>query len=232
VKRSLLLTRLFSYYVPVYFQVRGFSPTAAGARLIPTSIGASVGSLSAGFISRSTGRYYWLNVTFQGTYVLSAVLTVRLLNLDTLAWPPFLIFFVTGCSYGTMLTITLLALISAVDHKHQAVITSASYLFRSTGSTIGISIAGAVFQNILNAKLQEKLSGVKHAAKIIERLRNSLDEIKRLPPNLHQDVLIAYMASLRGVWVAILAMTMLSGVISLFMGEHTLHKNLERRASS
>jgi len=226
------LTSLSSYYVPIYFQVRGFSPTSAGARLIPTSIGASVGSLLAGFVTRSTGRYYWLNVLFQGTYVLSAVLTAGLLNLNTPAWPPFLIFFITGCSYGSMLTITLLALISAVDHEHQAVITSASYLFRSTGSTIGISISGAVFQNILNIRLRENLDGVKHGPEIIEKLRNSIDEIKHLPPSLYLDILNSYMASLRGVFVAILGMTILSGLISLFMREHTLHKNLERRASS
>ena len=49
-----------------------------------------------------------------------------------------------------MLTIMLLAMIAVVDHKEHALVTSASYTFRSTGSTIGITVASAVFQNVLN----------------------------------------------------------------------------------
>merc|ERR1712093_239022 len=52
--------------------------------------------------------------------------------------------FLIGLGYGGMLTVTLLAVISAVDHEHQAVITSATYAFRSTGSSIGVTIASAV----------------------------------------------------------------------------------------
>lgn len=199
--------------------------------MIPASLGTSIGSLSSGILIKSSGRYYLLNVVLEGIFVLSAALMVGFLNISTPVWSPFVIFLLGGLGYGGMLTITLLALISAVDHKHQAVITSASYAFRSTGSTIGISIASAVFQNTLSANLQEKFKGKEHAAQIIERIRNSLDEIKLLPPDLQNSALESYMAALQGVWVSILVMAVLAALVSLLMRENVLHKNLERRLS-
>jgi len=180
---------------------------------------------------RSTGRYYLLNVVQGGIFILAASLMVGLLNTSTPAWPLSLVFFALGLSYGGMLTVTLLALVSACDHKHQAVITSASYAFRSTGSTIGISIAGAVFQNILSTKLWDQFGGRKNAAEIIGRIRNSLDAIKFVPPDWQRGTLDAYVGALQGVWVTTLVMAILGVCVSLFLREHVLHKNLERRPS-
>lgn len=125
-----------------------------------------------------------------------------------------------------MLTITLLALIAAVAHTHQAVITSASYAFRSTGSTIGIAIASAVFQNILNLRLQSRFP---HSPDLVSKLRDSLDEIRYLDPGLKMRAMECYMDALRGVFVTTLGIGVLGAVVSLFMREHTLHANLERK---
>lgn len=130
-----------------------------------------------------------------------------------------------------MLTITLLALIAAVSHENQAVITSASYAFRSTGSTIGIAIASAVFQNILNRKLQSRFSGLPGSDqnKYVEKLRDSLDEIGKLPPGLKEDAMDCYMDSLRGVFLTTLGIGVLGAAVSLAMREHVLYSNLARK---
>ncbi|KAI9712469.1 MAG: hypothetical protein M1812_006884 [Candelaria pacifica] len=177
----------FLFYGPIFFQVQGMSTTAAGARLIPQSLGSAVGSLGTGIIMNKTGRYYLLNIGVEATFVLGGVL-ISTLMFGTAAWLPFVYFFLSGVGYGGMLTITLLALISAVDHKHQAVITSASYAFRSTGSTIGITIASAVFQNILKMGLWAKLGDKENAAEIIGRIRDNFDEIRHLPPGWREDI--------------------------------------------
>jgi len=219
----------YMYYGPIYFQVRGYSATAAGARLIPSSIGSSIGSLGAGLIMRATGRYYILNMGIEATFVLSGALLVAVMNLYTPAWPPFVIFFLGGVGYGGMLTVTLLALISAVDHKYQAVITSASYAFRSTGSTLGITIASAVFQNILSARLWSKFGDRKNAAEIIGRIRDSIDEVNHLPVGWKAGVLESYMDALQGVWISTLVLCALGAGISLLMRENVLHSNLQRK---
>ncbi|KAJ5716171.1 hypothetical protein N7493_008082 [Penicillium malachiteum] len=216
------------FYLPVYFQVQGLSATAAGVRLIPQALGTSIGSLGCGFIMRSSGRYRMLNAGAMALQVGSVGL-ICTLTFSTPSWLPFLYFFLLGTAYGSMLTITLVALISAVDHKHHAVVTSASYAFRSTGSTIGITIASAVFQNTLKIGLWSRFEGRKHAAEFIARLRDSIDEIRQLPPDWVPGVLDAYMNSLRAVFLTLLGLTVLGALVSLAMREHKLHNNLSRR---
>ncbi|CAG8419970.1 unnamed protein product [Penicillium salamii] len=216
------------FYLPVFFQVQGLSATAAGARLIPQAIGTSVGSLASGIIMRASGRYKLLNYVAMGLQVLSAGL-ICTLDLYTPVGLPFLYFFLGGASYGSMLTITLVALISAVDHQHHAVITSASYAFRSTGSTIGITIASAVFQNALKIGLWGRFGEREHAKEMIGRLRDSLDEIWNVPADWTPGVLDAYMDSLRAVFLTLLGLAVLGSLSSLAMREHTLHNNLSRR---
>ncbi|KAJ5662166.1 uncharacterized protein N7477_009782 [Penicillium maclennaniae] len=216
------------FYLPLFFQVQGLSATAAGVRLIPQAIGTSVGSLGSGIIMRAKGRYMTLNYMVMALQVV-AVGLISTLNLSTPAWLPFFYFFLAGAAYGSMLTVTLVALISAVDHQHHAVVTSASYAFRSTGSTIGITIASAVFQNTLKTGLWARFGGRKHAAEIISRIRDSLDEIKNLPADWKPGVLDAYMVSLRGVFLTLLGLTALGALASIAMREHKLHNNMSRR---
>ncbi|KAJ5899374.1 hypothetical protein N7495_004118 [Penicillium taxi] len=216
------------FYLPLYFQVQGLSATAAGVRLIPQALGTSIGSLGCGVIMRASGRYKLLNVVAMALQMTSGAL-ICTLNLATPAWLPFVYFFLGGIAYGSMLTITLVALISAVDHKHHAVVTSASYAFRSTGSTIGITIASTVFQNTLKTGLWSRFGERQNAAEWISRIRDSLDEIRRLPGDWKPGVLDAYMVSLRAVFLTLLGLTILGAISSIGMREHKLHNNLSRR---
>lgn len=216
------------FYGPIYFQVKGLSATQAGVRLIPQSLGTAVGSICTGLIMRCTGRYYFLGVGVLSIYVLSLAITSTF-NLTSPAWEPFVVFLMAGIGYSGMLTVTLLALISAVAHEHQAVVTSASYAFRSTGSTLGITIVSAVFQNVLKIELWNRLGGRKDAAKVIDRLRDSLDEIKKLPPDWKPEVMDIYMDALRGVFLTTLALGALGLLVSLAMREHTLYSTLARK---
>ncbi|KAI9840480.1 MAG: hypothetical protein M1837_001586 [Sclerophora amabilis] len=218
----------FLFYLPIYFQVQGFSTTQAGVRVIPQSIGSAAGSLGTGFIMKATGRYYILNLCIQALSVVACGL-ICTFTLSTPSWPPFIYLFFNGVGYGSMLTVTLLALISAVDHAHQAVITSASYAFRSTGSTIGVTIASAVFQNILKADLWAQFGQRSDGPEVIGRIRESFDEVRKLPPEWQQGVLDSYMRALKGVFFTGFGMVLFAAMISVFMREHVLHKNLARR---
>jgi hypothetical protein len=177
---------------------------------------------------RASGRYNLLNYIAMALQVISAGL-ICTLNVSTPIGLPFVYFFLGGASYGSMLTITLVALISAVDHQHHAVVTSASYAFRSTGSTIGITIGSAVFQNTLKQGLWSRFGDNENAKELIGRLRNSLDEIWKLPADWIPGVLDAYMASLRSVFLTLLGLVVLGALASLAMREHKLHNNLARR---
>ena len=219
----------YLFYVPVYFQVQGFSASAAGARLIPNSVGSSVGSLGSGFLMKATGRYYALNLLVMLFLVGGMAATTGTLRGNAPEWAPFLVFFFNGLGYGGMLTITLLALISAVDHEHQAVITSASYAFRSTGSTIGIAIASAVFQNALKACLWGKLGTIENADKVIAGLRDDISAIQKLPGEWKKRALQAYIEAFTSVWISILGLCVIGAAISLAMRENKLYSTISRR---
>ena len=216
------------FYGPIYFQVKGLSATQAGARLIPSSVGGGLGSVTTGLIMRWTGKYYILNICVQVIFIAAYALASSF-TLATPAWQSVLAFFLSGAGFTGMLTATLIALISAVDHKDQAVITSASYAFRSTGSAIGIAIASAVFQNILKIRLWAELGDREGAADVIGRLRNNLDEIKVLPIEWRGEVRQVYMDALRGVFLTTLGLAIMGGLVSLAMREHKLHKTLDRK---
>ena len=223
-----MTTLALLFYGPFYFQVKGLSATKAGIRMIPQSVGIAIGSVSVGLIMRRTGRYYILSACVVSIFVVANILTSTF-TLSTPAWEAVIAVFLIGIGYAGMLTTTLLAVISAVDHKDQAVITSASYIFRSTGSAIGITIASAVFQNILKMKLWAILGYQEGAADLIRRLRDSLDEIDLLPVGERALVREAYMNALTGVFVALLGIAILGALVSLFMREHILHRNLARK---
>lgn len=219
-----------TFYAPIYFQVQGMSAMAAGVRLIPTSLGAAFGGVVCGIVMRALGKYYVLNLIIQVLFLVPLGLTTRF-TLDTPQWYPFVYFFFTGFAYAGMLTVTVTALIAAVDQRYHAVITSASYAFRGTGSTIGITICSLVFQNILIKRLWEEFGAEKDAARIIGRLRDSLTEIKYLPGDWSNGAEDAYMDALTGVFLTIFGLAVIGALSSLFMKEHTLHKDLARRRS-
>ena len=216
------------FYLPIYFQLRGASPTQAGLRLMPASAGVMLGSVGTGLIMRALGRYWYLNLGVQAVLVASFA-SLLAYDLTTPRWPEYLSLAGGGIGFAGMLTVCLIALISAVEHRFQAVITSASYAFRSTGSTIGITISSAVFQNILQSSLWHELGGRPDAADVIRRVRDSLDSIRSLPADLRPAVEHAYMLALNGVFATVLGLVVLGAVVSLLMREHKLHANLARR---
>ncbi|KAI9724229.1 MAG: hypothetical protein M1828_003974 [Chrysothrix sp. TS-e1954] len=219
----------FLFYVPVFYQVQGSSATAAGSRLIPASVGTAIGSLGTGVIMKATGKYYTLSVLAESMFVVAAGIMTQVLQPGAPAWSPFVVIFFAGLAYASMLTVVLTALIGATDHAHQAVITSASYAFRATGSTIGVAIASAVFQNKLRYRLWEELGHVKNGPAIINRLQDNIDAVNRLPEDLKARALDAYMDSLQSVWFSVLGLAIAAAICSLFMKEHVLYSNLQRK---
>lgn len=219
------------FYGPIYFQTQGLSTTQAGVRLIPQSVGVSVASLSAGLIMRRTGKYRVLGLVLVILILIGTALFAAWPGGDKPDWPLYIFLLLVGAGYGGMLTVTLLAIIAAVDHDQQAVVTSASYAFRSTGATIGVTIASAAYQNILKEELWAKFGDREGAADVIKRIRDSFDEIQRLPEGWKQGVLDTYMDALRGVFLVATGVAVLALVCQAFIREHTLHSNLARRPS-
>lgn len=128
-----------TYFMPVFLQLMGNSPTKAGLRFVPSS---------AGVIMRATGKYSFLDKANHLFMILGCGLTASL-KLDTAPWHPFVYMHLFGLGFGNMLVTILMGLVSAVEQDNQPVVTSAGFAFRSTGSAIGLTVSSANFPNLL-----------------------------------------------------------------------------------
>ncbi|KAH7318366.1 MFS multidrug transporter [Stachybotrys elegans] len=217
------------FYVPLYLQVIGDTATGAGLRILPSQLGISIASIGAGYTMKKTGKYLRLGVASILSLILGIVLFL-VQTRETAFVMAGVAFFFVGAGYGAMLTTTLLACIAAVDHSQQAVITSATYLARSLGGTVGITIGSAVYQNVLKARLWERFGDEPDAAERIEHIRNDLSALKHLPEGWYQGVMDSFMEAFHSVWLTLLGMAIIALVCISMMKQHTLHSTLDRRS--
>ncbi|KAI9924615.1 hypothetical protein MW887_006888 [Aspergillus wentii] len=184
------------FYIPLYFQATdGVSATGAGVRLLPSIFAGVSGSLFAGYIMKWTGRYYWLTVAAYSSLTLGVTMIFLFSGGAVSSTAPMILgMVVSGFGNGIGVTTTLIALISNATPEDQAVVTACSYLFRSLGSVIGISLSSTVVQQLLRKRLVSDLSGggSNDADRIVAGVRQSLDFIKTLDPTTAEIVRGSY----------------------------------------
>ncbi|KAL8950812.1 MAG: hypothetical protein Q9183_007501 [Haloplaca sp. 2 TL-2023] len=98
----------------------------------------------------------------------------------------------SGFGNGIGVTSSLIGLISNAAQADQAVATACSYLFRSLGSIIGLALSATVVQQSLRNQLHNRLDSGADADEIVMRVRESLDYIKTLPPDVKEIVRDCY----------------------------------------
>jgi MFS family permease len=118
---AIALTSVF--YVPLYLQVRGDSATVAGLKIMPVSLGTSVGALGTGYLMKRTGKYVGLVISCVLVLTFGiAMFTFQ--NEHTSGWLTSIAFLIVGGGYTAVFGITQVACLAAVDHTQQAVVTS------------------------------------------------------------------------------------------------------------
>lgn len=173
------------FYLPMYWTtILELSTTETGLRLTPNFFSTAFGSLGAGIYMKRTGKYYWFLMAFCVVGILGCLRLV-FINENIVVWQQYLCLVVPGFAMSVMITVDLLIMIAAVPQEDQAACTSISYAFRSTGSTVGISLAGLIFSKTLHSQLLKRvypLIGDEHSEKsilkIIENAEKSSDYIK------------------------------------------------------
>ena len=187
------------FYIPLFYQaVDGFSATQAGVRLLPNVVGAVSGSLSGGLLMQRTGKYYWLTVVAFSTTTLGTLLVILCTGLvvnNTYGISVGLA--LGGFCTGIGVTTTLVGLIANAAPEDQAVATACSYLFRSLGSVVILSLCSSIIQQSLRDQLVERLGGGKDVEKIVKRIRESLDFVKTLEPAVREAIKECYAISVR-----------------------------------
>ena len=182
------------FYLPLFFQaVDELSAAQAGLRLLPGIVAGVSGSLFGGVVMQKTGRYYWLTVIAYTTLTIGIfpiLLCSGIVVNNTYGIALGLV--LCGFSNGIGVTTSLIGLIANASTEDQAVATACSYLFRSLGSVIGLSLSATVVQQSLRTQLRDRLRSGKDADQIAKRVRESLEYIKSLDPEIQVTVRHCY----------------------------------------
>ncbi len=214
------------YYIPLFFQaVDGHGAAASGVRLLPAIVAGVLGSLLGGYGIKRTGKYYWLTVTAYTMLVIGMV--VIFLFAGTIVnstWGISIGMILCGFGNGVGVTTSLIALISNAAPEDQAVTTACSYLFRSLGSVIGISLTSTVVQQSLRNYLIRDLGSGKEADEIVQRVRRSLDYIRKLDPEARDVVRRCYGHAARDGFALMIGITFFAMVSSFFIREKRLSR--------
>jgi MFS family permease len=214
------------FYVPLYFQaVEGLSATGAGLRLIPVMVCSVSGSLFGGKVMQKTGKYYWLTISCIAVSILGTVTLFFCSGLvfDS-SWGVTIGLCLGAFGGGAAITTTLINVIASADPKDQAIATACTYLFRSLGSVVGVTISATVVQQTLRTQLKKNLNSRKEADKIVEKVRQSLDFIKTLEPGTRDIVRICYERATNASFGVSIGIVCLSLVAAGFIRETRLSK--------
>nr|WP_239074365.1 MDR family MFS transporter [Streptomyces sp. SID10853] len=141
-------------FLPLFQQsVQGASATNSGLLLMPMLLAMMAVSLVAGRVTTNTGKYKVFPIAggalmVVGLYLLSTmdVHTTRLTTGVYMA--------VVGAGMGFLMQITMLVAQNSVEMKDMGVASSSTTLFRTLGSSFGVSIMGALFTN----KVQDEMA--------------------------------------------------------------------------
>lgn len=214
------------FYLPLVFQaVQGLSATGAGLRLIPPLIFSVSGSLFGGKVMQKTGKYYWLTI-YSIILCLSGVIIIFLCSGLVFDFPLGLIIGLCFSAFGggSTITTTLISVIANADPKDQAVATACTYLFRSLGSVVGVSLSATIVQQRLRTQLRQNLKSGKEADKIVDRVRQSLDYINKLEPHTRDIVRRCYQMATSASFGLGIAFVGAALVASFWMKEKKLSK--------
>ncbi|KAF7314989.1 MFS general substrate transporter [Mycena indigotica] len=184
------------YNVPLFFIAALLRTSAnAGAHLVPNSFAVAVGSLFAGWYMRHTGRY-WTLQAFGGSGLILANIVLSTWSRETPEWVLYVTLMPSGFGLASTLTTTLLALIASVPREDIPLATGLSYLFRTTGQVLGVSLSAAVTQTLLAKELRRRIDD----DEIISNILSSTTYIRTLPPHLQEEATASWMKALHVVF--------------------------------
>ncbi|KAL8709196.1 MAG: hypothetical protein Q9220_006076 [cf. Caloplaca sp. 1 TL-2023] len=196
------------FYLPMFFQaVLEMSPARAGVGLIPAAISTAVGTLLGGIIMKRIGKFYWLALV---SSIVGALAVIPIAIAPSLHRGALIATSVASVISFVPQGITITASLIAITD--QAVATACSFLFRSLGAAVGVSLVGIVIQEVVGMRLRASLD-TKQANRILEEIARSLDLVKDLPDDLRIVVRNSYGDGVQGGFImcgGFLAMSALS----------------------
>jgi len=169
---------------------------------------------------RKTGKLYSLTLGSAVLCILASVLAASW-NDKTSTLHLWLDIVPQGFGMASLITTTLIAMIAGVYKEDMAVATGITYLFRTTGQVLGVSLSGALVQSVLLHQLKRRITGP-GSSDIIEEIRHSISSIPDLAPSLRKAAIESYATALRVVFISQIAINILVFIACIPIEEHPL----------
>jgi EmrB/QacA subfamily drug resistance transporter len=207
-------------FLPEFLQVvKGDGATNSGLLLVPMMVGLLFTSILSGQLISRTGRYkVW---PILGTAV--AALGMFLLGTMNAHTPQIVIsayMVVLGLGLGGVMQVLVVVVQNSVAQRDLGTATSTATFFRSMGGSIGVPIFGAIFSNVLIARLATDLPAGYHLGGLSGGIGNASPQVlDKLPPLIHTAVVQAFGQSLGEVFLAGVPFAVLAFVLVCLIKE-------------
>jgi MFS family permease len=218
------------FYIPLYWQVaKHITATGAGVRMIPSVLLGVSGSLFAGFYMKITGKFYWLTIiSYTGLTIGMIVIFLCSGVVVSSTVGMILGMCMNGFGNGNGITTTLIGIIANASHEDQAIATACSYLFRSLGSVLGVSLSATVANNALRNNLASEIPKLGlpegEALEIAEKVRQSLAYLRDLEPSVRAVVEDCYARSTSAAFALQIALVAGAAISAWFIREKSLSR--------
>ncbi|KAM3418204.1 hypothetical protein BST61_g4208 [Cercospora zeina] len=193
------------FYAPTYaLAVRTWSPSTAGAMLIPTNFGFALGGLSVG----------WLHIRRQGSFYLPTLATYLLfpmtlaalgfLSVDNApAWAFVFVLFACGFMTGAAMNYNLAHMLHLTPKPTHYVATALLGTFRGFAGSFGSALGGGLFERTLYSDLQRRFrdAGLENPS-LVRRLLGSPALVEQLKSPEREIAIEVYQYALRVLWFA------------------------------
>ncbi len=215
-------------YLPTYFQIaHGMSATAAGYMEVPMELTYFVASLLSGVLVAKTGRYKKLMAaSFAVALIGTALICTMSAETSPLACCAYLS--VMGFGYGLSFEVLVLIVQNEFPAAIVGTATSATNFFREIGTTLGTSVAGAIFTSGLASQLGAhlaELGGTEALGIDTNALTPAI--VHALPQAVQSAVASAYNDALMPLFWLMVPMTIAAAVCMLALDEKPLAEKLE-----
>ncbi|KAL8357238.1 hypothetical protein RB598_002193 [Gaeumannomyces tritici] len=221
------------YYMPLYYEcVKGYTPAMAGVAIFPQTFTVAPTSILVGILVSRFGRFRWA-VWLGWSLSVPGLAILYLLDADTT--PPQWVFLnlVSGFGLGLLYTSLSYGTIGAADERDAGQAASMYVFSRSLGQCVGVSVGGAVFQNVFAARLSESGSGsgglADRAAGLAREASALVEVVRGMDPASPERAVIvnAYADALKVVWVSMAGVAFLALLASLLMRHIDITRSLE-----
>ncbi|MET7611224.1 MDR family MFS transporter [Streptomyces seoulensis] len=143
-------------FLPLYQQaVQGASATNSGLLLLPMLGAMLVTSMVAGRVTTGSGRYKVFPVA-GGVLMIIGLYLMSTMDTDTTRLTSGIYMAVVGAGMGCLMQVTMLVAQNSVEMKDMGVASSSATLFRTLGSSFGVAVMGALFNNRVQDVMTER----------------------------------------------------------------------------